>query len=86
MRTTLDLDDDLVARAKAAATRERTTLTRLIEEGLRLRMRAPERQAAPAALPVYEGRGGLRVGIDPLSNASMLDAADEADFAGGTLR
>ncbi len=86
MRTTLDLNDDLVARAKAAATHERTTLTRLIEEGLRLRLRTPERKAAPSALPVYEGRGGLCPGVDPLSNASLLDAADQADLAEGKLR
>jgi hypothetical protein len=34
MRTTLDIDDALVAQAKALATEEPTTLTRLIEQGL----------------------------------------------------
>jgi hypothetical protein len=35
MKTTLDLRDDLLAEAKARAARERTTLTRIVEEGLR---------------------------------------------------
>jgi hypothetical protein len=39
VRTTLDLDDGLLAEAKALAARERLTLTRLIEEGLALRLR-----------------------------------------------
>ena len=79
MRTTLNINDDLAKRAKEAALRERTTLTRLIEEGLRLRLRAPEASAkAEARLAVYSGRGGLASGVDPLSNESMRDAADEA--------
>ena len=80
MRTTLNLNDDLVATAKAAAARERTTLTRLIEEGLRLRLRPPASPAgsAPPALPVYDGEGGVAPGVDPLRNRSLYDAADDA--------
>src|SRR6202012_887161 len=40
MKTTLDLDDELLANAKALAAQQRTSLTRLIEEGLQLRLRA----------------------------------------------
>jgi hypothetical protein len=81
MKTTLDLDDDLLAQAKAAAALERKTLTRLVEEGLILRLRRPagRRGAKRAAvdLPVFTRGTGLRAGIDPTSNRSMLDAADE---------
>lgn len=77
MRTTLDINDALLARAKAAAARERTTLTRLIEEGLALRLRPARVMEGAAELPVYAGRGGLADGIDPLSNRSLLDAADD---------
>jgi hypothetical protein len=80
MKTTLNLNDDLVARAKALATKERSSLTRLIEEGLALRLhsRRPRARAAEdmADLPVSKHRGGLRHGIDGTSNRSMLDAAD----------
>jgi hypothetical protein len=79
MRTTIDLNDTLLARAKAAAVRQRTTLTRLIEEGLELRLRGAvsEPKASRVRLPVYNGKGGLAPGVDPLSNRSLFDAADE---------
>lgn len=78
MKTTLDLDDELLVRAKAASARERKSLTALIEEGLRLRLRRARSSRRPAtALAVHRGRGGLVTGVDPLSNRSMLDAADD---------
>ncbi len=82
VKTTLDIDDALVTRAKIAAARRRTTLTRLVEEGLRLRLAEPRRAtAARVVLPVFNGGGGMRPGIDPCSNRSMLDAADGDDDA-----
>lgn len=80
MKTTLDLDDDLLARAKALAARERTSLTSLIEEGLRLRLRARRREPGRPATPhlaIYPGHGGLSPNVDPLSNRSLLEAADD---------
>lgn len=79
MKTTLDIDDELLVRAKAASARERKSLTALIEEGLRLRLRRPgsSRRAASKAPAVHRGKGGLVAGVDPLSNRSMLDAADD---------
>jgi hypothetical protein len=79
MKTTLDLDDELLIKAKAASARERKSLTALIEEGLRLRLRraAPKRRAPLKRLPVHRGKGGFVAGIDPLSNRSLLDAADD---------
>ncbi len=78
MKTTLDINDSLLANAKALAAQQRTTLTRLIEEGLQLRLRSP--LAAPRIskrkIPVFKGRGGLVVGLNPISNKAMLDAAD----------
>lgn len=79
MRTTLDLDDALLIRAKAEAARRRTTLTRLIEEGLALRLAAGDeepRERPPFLLHVYHGTGGLRPGIDPCSNTSLLGGTD----------
>lgn len=79
MKTTLNIDDRLLAEAKAAAARERKSLTRLIEEGLALRLRpAPPRKhrRRKIALPVFKGEGGLVDGIDPLRNESLYEAAD----------
>ena len=76
MKTTLDINDQLLANAKALAAQQRTSLTRLIEEGLQLRLRA--QAAAPRRgkqrLPVIKGHGGLLAGVDPLSNKAMLEA------------
>ena len=79
MRTTLDLRDDLLARAKALAAKERTTLTKMIEEGLTLRLRRPKASRAGTLreLPVSIKSGGLRTGIEATSNRSMFDAADD---------
>lgn len=76
MKTTLDLNDQLLADAKALAAQQRTSLTRLIEEGLHLRLREQAGAVArrSADLPVFKGRGGLLAGVDPLSNKSLLDA------------
>jgi hypothetical protein len=75
METTPDINDQLLADAKALAAQQRTSLTRVIEEGLQLRLRS---QAAPQRgrlrLPVFKGRGGLAAGVDPLSNKAMLAA------------
>lgn len=80
MRTTLNLDDALVIRAKQVAASERTTLTRLIEEGLRMRLRQTEvSDRKPGAIPVFAGQGGLLPGIDSLRSQSLTEAADQAD-------
>lgn len=79
MKTTLNLDDHLVARAKAVAAEQRTSLTRLIEEGLRMRLDPPSGAASPRgrSIPVLAGQGGLVAGIDPTSNRALLDALDD---------
>lgn len=79
MKTTLDIDDSLLASAKALAAKQQTSLTRLIEEGLQLRLRASQTAITTkkVKVPVFKGRGGLVAGVDPLSNKAMLDAADD---------
>lgn len=76
MKTTLDINDQLLADAKALAAQQRTTLTRLIEEGLMLRLRAQADGGSrpKVRLPIFRGRGGLVAGVDPLSNKALLEA------------
>lgn len=76
MKTTLNLNDRLLADAKVLAARQRTSLTRLIEEGLQLRLRAHAGSAKqrPVRLPVFKGRGGLVAGVNALSNKALLAA------------
>ena len=79
MKTTLDLNDAVLAKAKALAAKQRTSLTRLIEEGLELRLRSSPvaTKARRRRIPVFKGRGGLVPGVNPVSNRSMLDAAGD---------
>lgn len=77
MKTTLDLNDQLLADAKVLAAQQRTSLTRLIEEGLQLRLRAQAssvRGSRRPKLPVFKGGGGLVAGVNALSNKAMLEA------------
>ena len=76
MKTTLNLNDQLLADAKVLAAQQRTSLTRLIEEGLQLRLRATSSSTkrTRVRLPVFKGRGGLVKTVNPLSNKALLDA------------
>lgn len=78
MKTTLDINDALLADAKALAARQQTSLTRLIEDGLRLRLRFPHQAAKvnKRKIPVFKGRGGMVADLNPCSNKAMMDAAD----------
>jgi hypothetical protein len=80
MKTTLNIHDALLAEAKALAARQRLTLTRLIEEGLRMRLRATEvaNSGKRRAMPVVNGKTGLAPGLSGLSTREMLDALDHA--------
>lgn len=79
MKTTLNLHDELLAEAKAFAAGQRLSLTRLIEEGLRMRLRAAALvPASPRrAMPVFQGTGGLMPGLSGLSTRELMDAADD---------
>lgn len=85
MRTTVTIDDNLLLLAKERATERGKTLGEVVEDALHfyLAMPKPDPEVAPR-LPVFQGGGGFLPGIDPTSNASMLDAADGdfSDFLG----
>jgi hypothetical protein len=58
MKTTIELPDDLLERSKAVARRENSTLKALIEEGLRLALRArSRRRGASFAVQPFHGDG-----------------------------
>jgi predicted DNA-binding ribbon-helix-helix protein len=75
MRTTVRLDQALLERVKAEATRRNTTLTSLIEEGLELLLRRPLKRNSPQPLRLTECRagGGTLPGVDLDDSASLLD-------------
>jgi hypothetical protein len=77
VRTTIRLDDDLLARAKELAARTGRTLTAVIEDALRaaLAQSRPRRGAERLTLPTY-GSGGVLPGVDLDDSASLLDAME----------
>lgn len=77
MRTTVSLDDDLLARAKKLAAQRGQTLGQFVEEAVRYRLIAPESTASPVQLPVFTGGRGARPGIDLSSNRALHDALDD---------
>jgi hypothetical protein len=76
MRTTVDLDDDTLRRAKLAAAANGTTLSRLIEDAVKAVLnRRPQPPAHRTTLPVFHGRG-LRPGVDLTDSAGLADVMD----------
>ena len=76
MRTTLDIDDDLLRRAKITAAASNKTLTSLVEDALRraLSDTRPD-ETPPRPLPV-SGSGGLQPGVDLDDTSALLDRMD----------
>ena len=76
MRTTIRLDDGLLASAKMYAASAGLTLTALIEEALRQRLaQTPRDERKPVRL-LTTGSGGVLPGIDLDDSASVLDAME----------
>ncbi|MFB3776990.1 MAG: DUF2191 domain-containing protein [Bryobacteraceae bacterium] len=75
MRTTVRLNDALLADAKREAERRGETLTSLIDQGLRLvlaRSRSPRRRPR-VVLPECRAGGGVLSGVDLNDSASLVD-------------
>jgi hypothetical protein len=80
MRTTIRIDDELLAEAKKRAADRRTTLTALIEDSLResLARRTPREIRKPFRIKGF-GRGGLQPGVDLDDSAALLDRMEGLD-------
>jgi hypothetical protein len=79
MRTTVRLDEALIARAKREAVERGVTFTALIEQGLRLAIAKPHRSARrqQVKLPVSKKTGGVLPGVNLDNNAALLDQMEE---------
>jgi hypothetical protein len=74
MRTTIRLDDQLLAEAKQLAARTGRTLTAVIEDALRLSLRqTSSRRRRRVELPTFKGGNGLQPGVDLDDSAALLD-------------
>ena len=64
MRTTLDIEDHVLRKAKQLAAKEGKTLTRVIEEALRDRVARPRRSARSFKLRLLTKKGRLIAGVN----------------------
>jgi len=78
MRTTLRIDDQLLADAKKMAAESGRTLTAVVEDALRevLARRKKARRSGPVRLPTFGG-GGLQPGVDLSNSAALLDIMED---------
>ncbi|MGI8785876.1 MAG: ribbon-helix-helix protein, CopG family [Acidobacteriota bacterium] len=77
MRTTIRLDDHLLAKVKKLAAETGRTLTAVIEDSLRqvIGRRQKRRKQVPVRLRTVTGRG-LRAGVDLDDSAAVLDVME----------
>lgn len=77
MRTTVRIDDALLAEAKAYAARHNRSLTSVLEDALRelLSRHAGQTERAPVKLDVFYG-DGLMPGVEIDSSARMHELLD----------
>lgn len=74
MRTTIRIDDDLLARAKAQAAKSGRTLAAVVEDALRTSLARRDVQQRPklVKLPTFAG-GSPRPGVDLDDSSALLD-------------
>lgn len=77
MRTTVAINDHVLAAAKAAARRRGLTLGRLIEDALRRELAQPATR--PPEVPVFRGGTGPMPGVELDSNRALIDLIDPAE-------
>ncbi|HEY3260004.1 MAG TPA: ribbon-helix-helix protein, CopG family [Pseudonocardiaceae bacterium] len=76
MRTTVSVDEQLLAAARQEARRRGLTLGQLIEDALRREL-STDTARQPIPLPVFRGGTGVRPGIDLRSNRALAELLDD---------
>lgn len=79
MRTTIKIDDHVLAEAKAHAARSGKTLNAVVEDALRAALARRGGAASSAVdLPTFAG-ARLRPGVDLDDSAALLDLMEESE-------
>ena len=81
MRTTLDIQDELIRDARKLAAETGQTLKAVIEDALRelmARSHSANGKKEPIVLPTF-GSGGLMPGVDLDNSAALLELMDKGD-------
>lgn len=77
MRTTLSIDDHLLAGAKEQARRRGVTLGQFVEEALRAKLAQRAEERPRPEVPVFRGGTGVHAGVEVTSTRGLLEALDE---------
>lgn len=74
MRTTVDIQEDLLREAKERAARSGRTLGQVVDDALRVLFQRGDRASSrgPVELPTFRGTG-LQPGVDLDDSAALLD-------------
>lgn len=75
MRTTVNIDDQLLAQAKRRAAARNLTLGEYVEEAVRHELLSESAKRVPISLPVFTRGTGMRPGIEA-TNRGLYDALD----------
>ena len=73
MKTTLELPDELLIEAKKRAAEQRRPLRALVEEGLRMVLRKPDRKRRKRQVTLVTVRGGIAPDLDLSSREAMYE-------------
>lgn len=76
MRTTLTIDDAILARAKKRAASRGQTLGEYVESTVRRELTIEATPRVVPELPVFLRGTGLRAGVDASSTRALFDALD----------
>jgi hypothetical protein len=80
MRTTVRLDDKLLAEAKKLAIDTGRTFTQVIEDSLRIALAQQQERKRGKPIKLHTcGGNGLQPGVDLSNNAALADLMDEYD-------
>jgi plasmid stability protein len=79
MRTTLNLDDELMRILKRRAAESGRTLTDMIEEAIREMLARPGRAKPESEFRWVTARGRVRPGVDVADRDSLLEAMEGRD-------
>jgi len=73
VKTTLELPDELLIEAKKAAAEQRRPLRALVEEGIRMVLRGPQRRNVSRRVRLVTVKGGLPRNLDLSSREKMYE-------------
>lgn len=78
MRTTVTIEDHLLAEVKQLAVRSDRTLGSVLEDAIRVYLKRVAKPASPDfELPVFTGRPGLQPGVDLDDREAIYDLLDD---------